>query len=223
MEEFDAIEEPLDTSKLSVSTALPAFRYKSSSPLPITVTPSSLSSSTSLSAVLDTSSTRTKRRKEKKSKSQRRRERRRRRRKNKKDKKFVRKPGPEVPITNYRGFTIERVSTGGSKKRLKWGTNNNKPPPFDMLLTSVEEAYPHMSAEERGHDEYEYIVNYDDYNVDDIHQGLSYSDLPSSKSRSQPPPLHESEETPSSLSSKHLLHLSNNPSKRNYKRRRHVM
>ena len=230
IEEYDDVKEPLDMSKLT-SSALPAFRYKSEindyqSTQPLSATSTSVMPE-------DTTSGNKKRKKEKnkKSKSQRKRERRRRRRKKEKEKrgrdrnknKFVRKNHKD-PITNYRGFTIETISNGGSKKRLKWGANKKgsfKPPPFDMLLTSVEESYPHVGMEDRtNNDEYEYIVNYDDYNVDDFHQSIVYGDLPSSRSRSQPPPLHESGETrPASAVSSHLPHFSN-PSRKNYKRRR---
>ena len=100
-------------------------------------------------------------------------------------------------MASYKGLRLE--VSGGERKRLKWtgrrrgrGSVKPQPPPFDLLLSSVEESslVPHSSGEARtesGSDQSQ----------------LTFSDLPSSRSR-PPPPLH---------------HDSSPPVRRNYKRR----
>merc|ERR1719470_101806 len=57
-------------------------------------------------------------------------------------------------LGSFHGFLVEKISGGGSKKRLKWGGKKRgdaKPPPFDILLSSVDESdyVPHTSGEAR--------------------------------------------------------------------------
>ena len=92
-----------------------------------------------------------------------------------------------------------------------------------MLLSSVDDSdyVPHTSGEERTRNSDDYNDDYNQYDddgdfvVDNSHLDLSFSNLPSSRGRSHPPPLHESGERTGGP------HYSN-PSRRNYKRRRQV-
>lgn len=223
LEEFDDYDAPLDVNNIYMS--LPAFRYNSEM-APLTATPST-TTTTTINVMEKHRKSEAEKRKEKHFKSQRRRERRRKlKNKSHKDKTNVRKPKHQFnrdSLGSYKGFTVEKVSNGGSRKRLKWGgkkKGNLKPPPFDMLLSSVDESdyVPHTSGEERTtysddyNDEYNQYDN-DDFVVDNSHLDLSFSNLPSSRGRSHPPPLHESGERSG---------IYPNPSRRNYKRRRQV-
>lgn len=217
LEEFDEVEEePLDVRRLHLP-ALPAYRYNAEM-APLTAPPPDQVREGAREEG------RGKRRRDK----QKRKDRRRRwRNKQKKDRK--RKKGlSQGSIGSFRGYTVEKISGGGSRKRLRWGGGEKKGgyklPPFEMLLSSVEESdlVPHTSGEERTgfSDDDEYFSDYsddsDDFSSD--HHSLTFSDLPSSKSRSKPPPLHESGEIGSIVNS-HLLPYSH-PTRRNFKKRR---
>ena len=128
-----------------------------------------------------------------------------------KDKTFVRKNKKNHSLGNFRGFTVEKISTGGSKKRLKWGGRKKgsfSSPPFDMLLSSVEEA---RLAGDRTTSEHS--AEAADYELEDSGGlGLALSARLPGSTRSQPPPLHESGGGPAY----------EHPSRLNYKRRRNT-
>ena len=121
MEEFDDYDTPLDVNNIYMS--LPAFRYNSEM-APLTATPSTTTTTTK-SHLDKLRKSEAEKRKEKHFKSQRRRERRRKlKNKSHKDRINVRKPKYQFnrdSLGSYKGFTVEKVSNGGSKKRLKWG------------------------------------------------------------------------------------------------------
>ena len=126
-----------------------------------------------------------------------------------KDKTFVRKNKKNHSLGNFRGFTVEKISTGGSKKRLKWGGRKKgsfSSPPFDMLLSSVEEARLHRTSSEHSAEAADYELE------DSGGLGLALSARLPSRTRSQPPPLHESGGGPPY----------DHPSRLNYKRRRNT-
>ena len=218
LEEFDEVEEePLDVRRLHLP-ALPAYRYNSEM-APLTAPPPDQ----------DKEAVKAPERGKKRRDKQKRKDRRRRWR-NKQKKERKRKNGlSRGSIGSYRGYTVQKVSSGGSRKRLKWGGGEKrggyKLPPFEMLLSSVEESdlVPHTSGEERtgfSDDADEYSSDYSD-NIDDFtrdHHSLTLSDLPSNKMRSNPPPLHESGELGSIVNS-HVLPYSH-PSRKNFKKRR---
>ena len=109
---------------------------------------------------------------------------------------------------SYAGLTLQLAggAGGGERKRLQWGRRGSarpQPPPFDMLLSSVEEGedsslVPHTSGELRTETSSDSEAG---------HHKLTFSQLPSSRSR-PPPPLRDSQ-------ADHQQQL------RNYKRRRH--
>ena len=215
LEEFDEQEEELDMRRLHLP-ALPAYRFNSEM-APLTAPPPDKERIKEAEKNKEAE----KRRRDKQKRKDRR------RRWRNKQKKMRKRKHNRDSIGSYRGYTVEKISGGGSRRRLKWGGGKKKGgfklPPFEMLLSSVEESdlIPHTSGEERTglSDDYEYFSDYDhgdDFTSD--HHSLSFSDLPSSKTRSQPPPLHESGETGSVLNS-HLLPYSH-PTRRNYKKRR---
>jgi hypothetical protein len=116
------------------------------------------------------------------------------------------------PIASFHGFVIEKVSGGGSKKRLKWGGKRRgdaKPPPFDILLSSVEESdyVPHTSGEAR-------TRNSDEVRVPDI---LYSERVPSARDR-DPLPLLDSSEVPGHKSRRKLPVLPD-PAYRGHRRR----
>ena len=112
---------------------------------------------------------------------------------------------------------MERVGTGGSRRRLKWG-GKKKMNLIDMLLSSGDEDVNREDAASENYDDTEYNDDYEDIDND----SLTISDLPHSKQRSKPPPLHESGDSRQiSLRSSQSSNLFfSNPSRRNYKRRR---
>ena len=112
---------------------------------------------------------------------------------------------------------MERVGTGGSRRRLKWG-GKKKMNLIDMLLSSGDEDVSREDAASENYDDTEYNDDYEDIDND----SLTISDLPHSKQRSKPPPLHESGDSRQiSLRSSQSSNLFfSNPSRRNYKRRR---
>ena len=123
-------------------------------------------------------------------------------------------------LGSYKGFTIETVSSGGSKRRLKWG-GKKKYNLIDMLLSSVDDD---DDDDDRVSDSYDDDTEYnEDYEEADDH-GLSLADLPQNKQRSKPPPLHESGQSRSiSLSENKSNNIFfSNHNRRNYKRRRHT-
>ena len=179
-EVLDQKEEPLDLSGLR---SLPAYRYK----------PGVQSVHTGR---VKTGKSRKEARK--KLKLERRRERRRRLR-----------AGQGSLAASYAGLTLHLA--GGERKRLQGGGGRGgrggsvrpQPPPFDMLLSSVEDSQsvvPHSSGE----------VRTDTTSSDSDGRHLTFSELPSHRSR-PPPPLRDSQTD----QQHHQQQL------RNYKRRRH--
>lgn len=228
-EVLDDFYEPLNLS--SLRTALPAYRPPADMAM--------------VRAEKKKTNEKEMRRREKQLKQQKRKERKRQRRLNKKR---LEREKPKVgrgmvvrnskkeysnrkrnPIGSYNGFTVEKISGGGFKKRLKWGGKRRghaKPPPFDMLLSSVDESdyVPHTSGEAR--------TNSDDavYQDDVIESGLvpdiDYSDLPSNRDRS-PLPLFDSSETLSAPKNRRRLlvmpdYAYRGHRRRDWKRRRHT-
>ena len=178
-EVLDQREEPLDLRGLG---SLPAYRYKPGAP----------------SGRAKTARSRKEARR--KLKLQRRRERRRRQR----------GPGQDSLAASYAGLTLQLA--GGERKRLQWGGGRGgrgggvrpQPPPFDMLLSPVEDTsgdsvVPHTSGEVRTESEASEVSSSDSEG-----RQLTFSELPSHRRAGPPPPLRDSQ---SDL--------------RNYKRRRH--
>jgi len=131
-------------------------------------------------------------------------------------------------IGSFHGFLVEKISGGGSKKRLKWGgkkKGDSKPPPFDILLSSVDESdyVPHTSGEERTSKD----SNFHERVIDTVKvTDLSYRDLPSSRERTPLPLLDSGESFSPPRNQRRLLvtpdHAYRGHRRRNWKRRRHV-
>jgi len=227
-EVFDDFDEPLDFS--SIRTALPAYRPPTESTIG--------------RANMKKTNEKEIRRREKQLKQQKRKERKRQRRLKKRLDREKPKGGRGIGVRNskkeysnrkrdsigsFNGFIVEKISGGGSKKRLKWGGKKRgdaKPPPFEMLLSSVDESdyVPHTSGEERT------SIDDEKYQDDVIESGhvpdIDYSDLPSNRGRS-PLPLFDSSETLSAPKNRRRLlvmpdYAYKGHRRRDWKRRRHT-
>ena len=112
---------------------------------------------------------------------------------------------------SYAGLTVQLAGgAGGRRNRLQWGggrggSQRARPPPFDMLLSSVEEQDPSLVPHSSG----EVRTETSSDSSDSSDSLLTFSELPSHRSR-PPPPLRDSQ---TDQQEQHNL--------RNYKRRRH--